>query len=100
MGTYGFGSEMLQATNSKVTPYYALIQRVNEQLPIVASKVSSTASDPNLPSGGMNLVDNKKNKLMTIQSLSNSQQELLHDYQLVQYDFTSGKHYALNELTK
>lgn len=100
VGTYGFESEMLQATKAKVTPYTALIQKVNEQLPIVASKVSDTASDPNLPSGGMNLVEKNKDKLTTIGNLSNNQRKLLLDYQLVQYDFTAGKHYALDALTK
>lgn len=100
VGTYGFESEMLQAMNAKVTPYTALIQKINEQLPVVASKVSDTASDPNLPSGGMNLVDQNKDELTTISKLSKSQRELLLDYQLVQYDFTAGKHYALDLLTK
>ncbi|MFC6179790.1 LTA synthase family protein [Lactiplantibacillus daowaiensis] len=100
VGTYSFASEMLQATNSKITPYYALIQEVSEKLPIIASKVSTTSSNPNLPSGGMNLVNSKTEKLMTISELSKKQKKLLHDYQLVQYDFTAGHHYALKALTQ
>ncbi|MFD1421707.1 LTA synthase family protein [Lactiplantibacillus songbeiensis] len=100
VGTYSFASEMLQATDSKVTPYYALVQKVSERLPIIASKVSTTSSNPNLPSGGMNLINQTNEQLMTTSELTKQQKKLLHDYELVQYDFTAGHHYALNSLTK
>lgn len=96
VGTYGFASEMMQATNTKVSPYYALIQKVNQSLPIIASKVSVTAADPNLPDGGMNLVDTKNKKFVEIKDLSKQQEEILSDYQNIQYDLTTGKGYINN----
>lgn len=96
VGTYSFGSEVMQATNTKITPYYLLIQQVSEKLPIIASKVSNTASDPNLPDGGMNLINRKTRSLMNVSNLSNKQQKLLNEYQIIQYDLTVGNHYIKN----
>lgn len=91
VGPYSFGSEVMQATNTKITPYYAMLQRVNDELPIIASKVSTTAADPNLPNGGMNLINRKNKSIMKYSELSEDQKKLLHDYQMVQYDLTEGK---------
>lgn len=93
-GTYSFGSEVMQATNSKVTPYGAMIQNISEKLPVIASKVSNTASDPNLPDGGMNLVDAKSRSILRISDMSFKQKKLLRDYQMIQYDLTAGKGYS------
>lgn len=99
MGTYGFGSEMLQATNTKVTPYYALLQRVNKVLPIIASNISVSQKSTK-GEGGMNLINRRTLKVMRESSLNKSQKKLLHEYQLVQYDFTAGKHYAMKSLNR
>lgn len=99
VGTYGFSSEMLQATESKVTPYFALIQRVNSQLPIIGSKISTTGTDPNLSDGGMNLVNRKSKKVIETTALTKKQKMLLRDYQTIQYDLTVGKKYSLNKIT-
>lgn len=99
VGTYGFSSEMLQATNSKVTPYFALIQRVNSQLPIIGSKISTAGTDPNLSNGGMKLVARKSKKIVKASSLTKKQRALLRDYQIIQYDLTVGKKYSLGKMT-
>lgn len=96
VGTYGLTSEMLQATRTKISPYYALIQRVNQELPVIASKVAMTAPDPNLPDGGMNLIDTNDKKIVKLNSLSKKQKKLLSDYQNIQYDLTAGKGYSMN----
>ncbi|KJW11737.1 hypothetical protein VC81_12735 [Levilactobacillus spicheri] len=99
VGTYGFSSEVMQATGSKVSPYYAMLQRVNEKLPIIGSKIANTTADPNLPDGGMNLINTRTYKLMTTKGLNKVQKKLLKDYQMVQYDLTAGKHYINADFT-
>ncbi|KYK51877.1 hypothetical protein FBR6_0501 [Lactiplantibacillus plantarum] len=98
MGTYGFASALFDDEKTKITPYFALLHKVNSELPVIASKVSSKTSDPNLPNGSMNLIDKKKLNLITDDKLSKTQKKLLREYQLVQYDFTAGKYYAFNKL--
>ncbi|MDM7552458.1 LTA synthase family protein [Levilactobacillus brevis] len=100
VGPYAFANEVLQATGAKVTPYYAFLQKVSEDMPILASKVANASYDPNLPSGGLNLINRKTEKLMNVKQLSTRQKELLHEYQLIQYDSTVGNHYAFGQLTK
>lgn len=98
MGTYGFTSKLFDEENSKLTPYLALLHKVNTELPVIASKVSSKSSDPNLPNGGMNLIDQSNLSLIDVTKLSKSQKQLLNEYQLVQYNITAGKYYYSNEL--
>ncbi|MFC0378642.1 LTA synthase family protein, partial [Levilactobacillus acidifarinae] len=100
IGTYSFANEMQQVTNTQTTPYYALLKEVTEKLPIIASKVSTTSADPNLPSGGMNLINRENGAFTSVSKLTTKQKQLLKDYQLVQYDFTAGKHYALSRMTR
>lgn len=99
VGTYSFASEMQEATNEKITPYYALLESVTRELPIIASKVSATSADPNLPSGGMNLINRDTGKFTSISKLTKRQKKILNDYQMVQYDFTAGKGYTISKLT-
>jgi phosphoglycerol transferase MdoB-like AlkP superfamily enzyme len=64
--------KLLQTTNSKVTPYYALLTKVMEELP--AEYNSGAAGDVQ-------------------SSFNENQKNLLNDLKLVQYDLTSGKNY-------
>ncbi|MGX7352809.1 hypothetical protein RU97_GL002638 [Enterococcus canis] len=68
---------MLAATQQKVSPYYALMTEVAEKLPAMELQM---------------IVDNK-GKLLKENELSKEQLALLHDYQLIQYDITTGKDY-------
>jgi len=82
-----FTALSLKQMDQKVSPFYALMTKVTEQLPAQSRGNNDT-------SGGL-LVDDK-NKTLSQKDLSKKQRDLLHDYRLVQYDNTAGKHYLKN----
>ncbi|MQS97323.1 hypothetical protein [Companilactobacillus halodurans] len=75
----------------QVTPYYALLTKVQEDIPAMA-KNSVGKSE--------NLYVNSKGKQVTYSELSKKQKQLLHDYKLVQYDLTAGKGYTRANINK
>ncbi len=88
---YMFSSLALEQANIKVTPFYALLTAVTNNLP-------ATIIDPN--SGSQNVQNGKKvfasdqNKTTEEKDLTKEQKELLHDYELIQYDLVAGKQYS------
>lgn len=82
-----FTALALKQMNQKVSPFYAMMTQVTEQLP-AQSRGNNDTSD------GL-LVDNQ-NKVLKEKNLTKKQKELLNDYRLVQYDNTAGKHYLKN----
>lgn len=88
---YMFSSLALEQANIKVTPFYALLTAVTNNLP-------ATTIDPN--SGSQNVQNGKKvfasdqNKTTEEKDLTKEQKELLHDYELIQYDLVAGKQYS------
>jgi phosphoglycerol transferase MdoB-like AlkP superfamily enzyme len=69
---------MLQRTGTAVPPYYALLQRLREQLPAMDSGMYVNGSD----------------RLVPRRDLPARVVRLLHDYRLVQYDLSAGKRYS------
>ncbi|WP_057803266.1 LTA synthase family protein [Pediococcus stilesii] len=74
---YMFTPMMLEQTNSKVSPYYALLTKCMEQLP-------AGERDKYMLDNG---------KQVSEKDLTAKQKELLNEYKLIQYDITAGKHY-------
>lgn len=74
---YMFTPMMLEQTNSKVSPYYALLTKCMKELP-------AGERDKYMLSNGKQVSEKK---------LSTKQKELLREYKLIQYDITAGKHY-------
>jgi phosphoglycerol transferase MdoB-like AlkP superfamily enzyme len=68
----------LERAGASVPPYYALLQRLREQLPAMDS--------------GM-LVD-RQDQLVAPGTLPERVARLLHDYRLVQYDLSTGRRYS------
>ncbi|KRL44932.1 hypothetical protein FD29_GL001444 [Companilactobacillus mindensis DSM 14500] len=87
----GFIPLALKQMKQKVTPYYALLTRVQEELPAMAK--DSVGSNPNL------YVD-KNGKRVSSKDLTAKQKQLLKDYKLVQYDLTAGKDYSKSTINK
>lgn len=83
-------------TNSKVNWYQALLTDVYEKLPAMGEGLRSN-STVNAYNNGSQFINNQ-GKLVSESSLSKKQKQLLHDYRLVQYDVTAGKHYVSNEI--
>lgn len=86
VNTSDFIAMMLAQTNSKVTPYQALLTKIHEELPAITINFKEGK--------GYELI-NQKGKQVSTKSLSNQQQALLKDYEMIQYDMTAGKAYAL-----
>lgn len=68
----------LAKTNSKISPYNALLTQVWQKTPAGERQRYMIGS-----------------KEVTYDKLTKSQKEILHDYRLIQYDITAGKKYTL-----
>ena len=86
VNTSDFIAMLLEQTNSKVTAYQALLTEVHKKLPALTISYSDDS--------GFTLVD-QKGKEVDPKTLTSSQQALLKDYELIQYDMTAGSAYAL-----
>lgn len=75
-----FTPELLDVTNSKVTPYYALMTKLMNGVPGIENQRFITS----------------KNEFKNEKLLNKQQKRLLSDYRLIQYDITSGKQYSLH----
>lgn len=72
-----FTPMMLEKTNSKVSPYYAMLTEIAKKTP--ANELGK-------------YMDNS-GKFISDKKLTKTQKEILRDYQLIQYDVTTGKKY-------
>ena len=77
---------MLEQTNSKVTPYQALLTKVHKELPALTINFEGDK--------GFELI-NQKGHQVDPKTLTKKQQDLLEDYEMVQYDMTTGDAYGL-----
>ncbi|KRL90453.1 glucan mod protein [Lactobacillus kalixensis DSM 16043] len=86
VNTSDFIAMMLEQTNSKVTPYQALLTEVHKKLPAITINYAGEK--------GFELI-NEKGHQVDPKSLTSEQQALLNDYETVQYDMTAGEAYGL-----
>lgn len=87
-----FPAMVAEQTNSKVNGYLALLTKVKDELPAMSTnpKLNATNNYNTMVS-----FVTKQGKILKSEQLTKKQQELYHDYQLVQYDMTAGKQYLL-----
>lgn len=90
VGPNDFIAMIAQQTNSKVTPYIALLTKVHDDLPAVALK-TNTASTNDYHSSPQFINDH--GKIISPKRFTRKQRQVWKDYVMVQYDMTSGKHY-------
>lgn len=76
----------LAQTNSKVSPYQALLTKIWQELPTITVNYKGN-KNPELINQFGHKISSKK--------LSKKQKVLLNDYKLIQYDMTDGKAYSL-----
>lgn len=76
----------LAQTNSKVTPYQALLTRIWQELPTITVNYKGKKNPELINQSGRKVSSNKLNK---------KQRLLLRDYKLIQYDMTDGSAYSL-----
>ncbi|BDR61032.1 LTA synthase family protein [Lactobacillus xylocopicola] len=81
-----FIAMVLQQTDSKVTPYQALLTEVHKKLPAITINFNGDK--------GYELIG-RKGQVIDPKYLTKKQQKLLADYETVQYDMTAGKAYGL-----
>ncbi|MGQ5708231.1 LTA synthase family protein [Lactobacillus sp. PSON] len=86
VNTSDFIALMLEQTNSKVTPYQALLTEVHKKLPAITINYDGDK--------GFELID-QKGKKVDPKTLTSEQRALLNDYEAVQYDMTAGDAYGL-----
>lgn len=79
-------------TNSKVTPYLALLTDVWQKLP--AAAMDTSQSTTNTYNSTAQFI-NQQGKVVAKAKLTKKQRQLWYDYQLVQYDLTTGHQYLL-----
>ena len=72
--------------NAKVSPYLALLTQLQEQIP-AASRIAAAVGG--ISSGDTTYLNASGNQI-TKKSLNKGTKQLLHDYELVQYDMTAG----------
>lgn len=86
-----FIAMVAKQTNSKVNWYQALLTTVYEKLPALATNIDESTT--NLYNTNSTFVS-RNGKIIKKSSLTKKQKQILHDYQLIQYDVTAGKHYT------
>lgn len=84
-----FSAMALAKMDVKVSPYYALLTRVQDDLPAISLPTNGTAKNNSAHQGGTDFVNQRGQHV----KLNKKQRQLFHDYQLVQYDLTAGHHY-------
>ena len=84
--TNDFIAMALEQTNSKVTPYQALLTEIHKKLPAITINYKGNK--------GFELV-NQNGHFVSFNTLTSDQKALLEDYKTVQYDMTAGKAYGL-----
>lgn len=87
----GFIPLALEQMNQKVTPYYALLTKVQKELPAMSKGMDASSN---------NLYVDENSKQVKEADMSHAQKELLQDYRLVQYDLTAGKGYIKEQINK
>ena len=93
VGPNNFAAMALAQMDVKVSPYYALLTKVAEDIPATSLPTNGTAKNNSAHQGGTDFV-NARGKHV---KLTPQQKKLFHDYQLVQYDLTAGHHYLLKD---
>lgn len=92
VGPNDFIAMVAEQTNSKVTPYQAMLTQLYQKLPAYA--LSTQQNGTNSFNSAPEYV-NQDGKVVPYASFTKKQKRLWHDYQLVQYDITAGHHYLL-----
>lgn len=92
VGPNDFIAMTAQQTNSKVTPYQALLTQLYQQLP--AYTVNTQTNGTNSYNSAPEFI-NQHGEKVDYASFTAKQKQLWHDYQLVQYDLTAGHQYLL-----
>lgn len=91
-----FISQAALHMNAKVSPYLAFLTCLHEHVSAMEPPVVNTIQGwDRIPEGQSIYLDNDGNP-MILSKMDKKSRQLLHDYRLIQYDITAGKHYLRN----
>lgn len=93
VGPNDFSAMALAKMDVKVSPYYALLTEVEEDLPAISLPTNGTAKNNTAHQSGIAFVNQRGQHT----KLNAKQRKLFNDYRLVQYDLTAGHHYLLKD---
>lgn len=85
-----FQAMVAEQTNTKVTPYQALLTEVYDKLPSFSVKTTSSDNEDDLVQ-----FTTDDGKIIPYSDLTDEQKEIWHDYLLFQYDICAGKQYTV-----
>ncbi|WP_125567796.1 LTA synthase family protein [Companilactobacillus insicii] len=94
---YEFSALAMKQAGIKVSPYYAMMTKVTENLPAATTNTSDNGS--NAFNGSQVFITDDSKKIKE-DSLTAEQKEILHDYKIIQYDITAGKQYSAKWATQ
>lgn len=86
-----FNALAFEQANIKVTPFYALLTQVTNELP--ASTIDPVNSVSNRYNGKQVFVTDD-NKIISEKDLTKEQKVILNDYRYIQYDLVAGEQYS------
>ncbi|QBO35669.1 hypothetical protein EQG49_03945 [Periweissella cryptocerci] len=90
-----FSPLLMKHLDQKVSPFYALMTNVAEQLPAMSTdsgKAANKSSD-----NGAGEILNQNSEIVPENKLTATQKQTLADYRMIQYDLTTGKQYILKD---
>lgn len=90
VGPNDFIALALKQAGVKLDGYNELLTALQQNVPAIWNRTGSSDTDVTT---GMRFVGSAGN-VINYQQLSTKQKRILHDYQLIQYDITSGKQYS------
>ena len=86
-----FIAMVAEQTNSKVTPYIAFLTAMYHEMPVESVDTQGTVTKDSSQTKPQ--FTTKQGKIISQKQFTKRQQQLFHDYQLIQYDLTAGKQY-------
>lgn len=93
-----FTAQVLQLTNSQVTPFEALQIQTMNHLP---TKVThTTVNQTNQYAGNLQWINSETGRVINHPHFNRYQKQLWHDYKLIQYDQSAGKNYLPKDFFK
>ncbi|WP_334328338.1 sulfatase-like hydrolase/transferase [Companilactobacillus sp. HBUAS59699] len=94
---YEFSALAMKQAGIKVSPYYAMMTKVANDLPAATTNTADNGS--NAFNGSQVFITNNSKKIKA-DSLTAKQKETLHDYKIIQYDITAGNQYSAKWATQ
>lgn len=88
-----FISQVADHLNARVSPYLAFLTKLHERIPAMEPPVSDKDQRWERIPEGKPIYLNAQGKRIDTSTMDQQTQQLLHDYRLIQYDITAGKHY-------